>query len=304
MAAQIDSRDLVFFDFGDRVKLRVRGNDRLRFLNGQLTNDVRKATSSTAIEACALNAKGKMDAHLLLRAGPESFLLDADVDLRESLQPRLERYVIADDVQIDDVTDQLSLFHVLGSSAPKLSMQCEIVSANRFGSSGWDIWIEISKRDEMFRELSKTFSYCDSDCAEVFRIEQGIPRWGRELTAEIIPVEANLEERCIDYEKGCYIGQETISRMKMSGQRNKKLCGLIPKDKSPLARGMRLIAPGETKEAGWITSATESTRLGKPIALGYVKRGFNTTGSKLSAAAAENPSNATPVEIVDLPFAS
>ena len=106
--------------------------------------------------------------------------------------------------------------------------------------------------------------FIDSAAAEVMRIEQGLPRWGRELTDEIIPIEANLEQRTIDYEKGCYIGQEVISRIKMSGQTNKRLCGLISLNNTPLQPGMKLVAPSASgKEAGWITSATRSERLEK-----------------------------------------
>src|SRR5205807_2601077 len=150
---------------------------------------------------------------------------------------------------------------------------------NRFAGFGWDIWLEAKQRDRIFRQLSEEFDFCDVDCAEVFRIEQGIPRWGRELTAEIIPTEANLEGRAIDYEKGCYIGQEVISRIKMSGQTNKRLCGLISVDDIPLQPGMKLVAPSVPgKEVGWITSATRSETIEKEIALGYVKRGFNSAG--------------------------
>jgi len=133
-------------------------------------------------------------------------------------------------------------------------------------------------------------------------IEHGLPRWGRERTEEIIPIEANLEQRTIDYEKGCYIGQEVISRIKMSGQTNKRLCGLISLNDMPLQRGMKLVAPSASgKEAGWITSTTRSTRLGKEIALGYVKRGFNHPATKLEALSLE-PGGAIPVEVVSLPF--
>src|ERR1700738_893755 len=114
MKAQLRSLDRRFFDVSARVKLRVSGSDRLRFLNGQLTNDVRKATETNAIEACVLNAKGKMEAHLFVHAKVDSFILDADPALQSTLQGRLERYVIADDVQIEDVTAQLSIFHVIG----------------------------------------------------------------------------------------------------------------------------------------------------------------------------------------------
>ena len=235
---------------------------------------------------------------------PDCFFVDADPDLREALPARLERYVIADDVQIEDVSDRLSIFHVLGPSAPNLGHGERVVSVRRFIEPGWDVWIDSARHDSDFQQLSSGFRFVDAASAEVFRIEQGIPRWGRELTEEIIPIEANLEARAIDYEKGCYIGQEVISRIKMSGQTNKRLCGFVSQSDAPLSAGMKIIAPAEKdKEAGWITSATRSERLGKEIALGFMKRGFGSVGTKLDAVPPEN-SGAEPVgvEIVSLPF--
>ena len=107
-----------FLDLSARAKLRVTGADRFRFLNGQITNDLRKASETAAIEACVLNAKGKLNAHIFIAAVGESFLIDAEPDLRETLRARLERYVIADDVQIEDVTDEFSLFHVFTEEPP------------------------------------------------------------------------------------------------------------------------------------------------------------------------------------------
>jgi folate-binding protein YgfZ len=151
--------------------------------------------------------------------------------------------------------------------------------------------------------LSSAFGFVDPAVAEVMRIEQGIPRWGSELTEEIIPIEANLEQRTVDYEKGCYIGQEVISRIKMSGQTNKRLCGLISLDDVPLQPGMKLAAPSAAgREVGWVTTATRSERIGKEIALGYVKRGFNSPGTKLDAFSAENSAKPISVEVVPLPF--
>jgi folate-binding protein YgfZ len=305
MTAPLDPRDGAFFDLSARTKLRVTGSDRLRFLNGQVTNDVGKATPSSAIAACVLSAKGRMNAHVFVSAEPDGFLLDADPELRETLQPRLERYVIADDVQIEDLSDRLSIFHILGSTASGLPPGQRIVSANRFRKPGWDLWIESPQHDKMFEQLSAAIPFCDDASADVFRIEQGIPRCGRELTEEIIPVEAGLEESCVDYEKGCYIGQEVISRMKMSGQRSKTLCGLVAINDSPLVPGMRLATMSEeSKEVGWITSAARSERLENEIALGYVKRGFNFAGAKLGAFAPQDPggSAVARVEVVDLPF--
>jgi tRNA-modifying protein YgfZ len=300
------SEQAIFLELSGRAKFRITGTDRLRFLNGQITNDLRKASETSAIEACILNAKGKTDAHIYISASGDSFLVDAAADLREALKVRLERYVIADDVQIEDVTDQFSLFHLLSQQSPALD-HGRIVSVRRFAEPGWDIWGDAAQRHASLQELSSRWAPCDSDTAEVMRIEQGIPRWGRELTNDIIPIEANLEQRAIDYQKGCYIGQEVISRIKMSGQTNKRLCGLISLDNLPLQPGMKLAPPSASgKEVGWITSAARSERIGKEIALGYVKRGFNSAGTTLAAFVTEDseptPVGAIAVELVPLPF--
>ncbi len=306
MMAALETGKGAFFDFSGRTKLRITGSDRLRFLNGQITNDVCKTTESAATEACVLNAKGKLNAHIFLSAAPDGFCVDADSELRETLPARLERYVIADDVQIEDVTDRLSIFHVLSRVAPDVADCRRILSARRFAEAGWDIWTDSGLHDAVLNQLSSTFRVFDADLAEVFRIEQGIPRWGRELTEDIIPVEANLEERTIDYEKGCYIGQEVISRMKVSGQTNKRLCGLISLHDTPLRAGMKLVGTSANgRQVGWITSATRSERLGKEIALGYVKRGFNTPGPNLDAVVGSEGSGTQapiPVKVVPLPF--
>jgi tRNA-modifying protein YgfZ len=295
-----------FLDLSARTKFRIAGADRFRFLNGQITNDLRKASETVAIEACVLNAKGKMNAHIFVGSPGECFLVDAEPELGETLRARLERYVIADDVQIEDVTDQFSLFHVLSEESPTPE-HGRIVSVRRFAELGWDIWSDAACHDAVRQQLSSAFRFLDSAAAEVMRIEHGIPRWGFELTEEIIPIEANLEQRTIDYEKGCYIGQEVISRMKMSGQTNKRLCGLFSVKDVPFRPGMKLAVPSTAgKEAGWITSATRSERIGKEIALGYLKRGFNSSGTKLGARGPEDlgkeKPGPIPVEVVPLPF--
>ena len=294
-----ETERVLFLDLSARAKLRVTGADRFRFLNGQITNDLRKANETVAIEACVLNAKGKLNAHVFVTALGERFVIDAEPELRETLRTRLERYVIADDVQIEDVTEEFSLFHVL-TGEPPAPGSGRIVSARRFSSTGWDVWSDSARHDPVQHELALPCRFIDSAAADVMRIEQGLPRWGAELTDEIIPIEANLEERTIDYQKGCYLGQEVISRIKMSGQTNKRLCGLISLNNAPLQPAMKLVAPSASgKEAGWITSATRSRQLGKEIALGYVKRGFNSPGTNLNAFSSDA---AIPVEVVSLPL--
>ena len=128
---QRSGTERAFLDLSARAKLRVTGADRFRFLNGQITNDLRKASETVAIEACVLNAKGKVNAHIFIAAVGESFLIDAELELRETLRLRLERYIIADDVEIEDVTEQFSLFHVFTDEPPAFGSD-RIVSARRF----------------------------------------------------------------------------------------------------------------------------------------------------------------------------
>ncbi len=288
-----------FFDLSDRAKFRVGGADAFRFLNGQITNDLRKTNETEAIEACVLSAKGKINAHIFLRGLPAGdYQLDAAMDLRGALMERLERYIIADDVHIEDVTDQLGLFHVFAPVRPELPNEWRIVQARRFSDTGWDVWTSSEEKEKARAFLSEHFAFQGEAATERLRLAAGLPRWGRELSAEIIPIEANLEERCIDYEKGCYIGQEVISRIKMSGQTNKRLRGLVSLGGEPLAAEMRLQAMSEEREAGWITSSGSVG--GREVALGFVKRGFNDPGTKLRAVSADK---AIEVQVQALPFA-
>ena len=298
------AEDGAFFDLSDRVKLRITGGDRLRYLNGQITNDLRKATDNSAIRACVLNAKGRINADVFVISDGESFIIDAEAETREQLVTRLERYVIADNVRIEDVTEEFALLHLLGGKLSSVPARARLVQAERFGFPGTDLWLSRSEREPALQTLAARFSFCDETCAETLRIERGIPRLGRELTEEIIPTEANLETTAIDYAKGCYIGQEVISRIKMSGQTNKRLCGFVSTEEKPLTAGMRLITiTDDAKDVGWITSVTESARLAKWIALGFVKRGHQDLGTRFQARPAEaSPTAPTFVEIVRLPF--
>jgi len=152
MTQPFQAGQATFLDLSARTKFRIAGTDRFRFLNGQITNDLRKASETVAIEACVLNAKGKMNAHIFVGAHGECFLVDAEQELCETLRARLERYVIADDVQIEDVTDQFSLFHVLSEESPTPE-HGRIVSLRRLAEPGWDIWSDAACHDAVRQQL-------------------------------------------------------------------------------------------------------------------------------------------------------
>ncbi len=246
------------FDLSDRLKLRLTGGDRVRFLNGQVTNDVRKANANLSMAACILSAKGKMDALIFIGAGPEELIVDADAELTATLAARLERYLIADDVTIEDVTERFALFHVTGESAPTLPNEAHWRRGKRFGVAGWDLFVPAAERESVHQLLAAQRPDLRSGMRRAVAHRTGYSALGPGADRPDYPGGSELEDEAIDYAKGCYIGQEVISRMKISGQTNKRLCGLVSLDGSPLAPGMRLFPATKEREMGWITSATRS----------------------------------------------
>ncbi len=301
---------VALFDLGGRAKFTLTGADRVRYLNGQVSNDVRRLDASgggAALPACVMNAKGKMNGFVWISAGAECLRIDADPgrggasdleEFREAFGARLERYIISDDVTLTDTTDELQLLHMIGPGdiAEKLGplpSGVEWHRSRRYGLDGIDLlgptdllvgFVGAWDAGEAGQSLR-----VDAETEEVFRIEQGIPRWGAELDENTLPAEAGLDVSAIDFHKGCYIGQEVISRIKSVGRVNRHLCGFVAGES--LAAGISL-RDGE-KEAGVLTSVAWSFALDKAVALGYLKRGIE--AQRLAAGSTE-------VEVRGLPF--
>jgi tRNA-modifying protein YgfZ len=290
----------MFIDLSDRAKLRVTGPDRIRFLNGQLTNDLSRLEPGFSIHACALSAKGKLCGDLFVTPMTDAVLLDYESALRESLAARLEKYLVADEVEIEDVTEQYALFHVCDLVLPDAVVpEGTIAANNRFAMEGTDILVPATLSQIVPKLVNET--PVTESALEQFRIEQGIPRWGFELSEEVLPNEAGLDERAVSYTKGCYLGQEIISRIKSLGHVNRHLRGVLLKNKTELGVGDRLIAEG-SKEIGSITSACRSDRLDASIGLAYLKRGFDHSGAIYSILRPATSSLIGSAEVRSLPF--
>jgi len=266
----------MLFDLSDRAKLVLSGADALRFLNGQLTNDVGALAPGHVLYACALTVKGKLCADLYVTRLQDKIYLDCDPVLRDTLRARLERYIIADDVVLEEA--DLGLIHWLGRlDSAKIKNTPSPIQSNRFGIAGVDFWFPNSEKAALLEALPEPLSGPDE--TEVFRIERGIPRWGTELSESVIPNEAGLQNRAISYTKGCYVGQEVISRIKSIGHVNRHLCGLFTHVE--IISGDQLFSDSDGKAVGNVTSVCQSDRVGGIIALAYVRRGFDKPGSSL-----------------------
>jgi folate-binding protein YgfZ len=139
---------------------------------------------------------------------------------------------------------------------------------------------------------------------ERFRIERGIPRWGTELSEEVIPGEAGLDERAISYIKGCYLGQEIISRLRSLGHVNRHLLGVRLTSGASLQVGDQLVVEDGGKQIGNITSACFSDRLGGWIGLAFVRRGFDQPGTIYPVSRSATSGLIGSAEVRSLPFVS
>lgn len=244
--------------------LRLTGPDRIRYLNGQVTNDVRKLTPGQALWAGICSHKGKLEALVAISSQDAQLAVSGCSALRDFLPLRLEKYLIADDAVLTDVSNNLTLCHVISESPPVPGA----VRLNRYGMAGWDVWAS----PEAASDLLGRHRIISPASAELLRIEAGRPAWPEELDAGILPQEAGLDEFAIDFHKGCYIGQEVVSRLRSVGRVNKHLQKLWID--VPAKPGWRLYATGGggLEDVGWITSAAWHPKLQKSVALGYVRR--------------------------------
>ena len=307
------------FDFSFRAKFAMAGADRVRFLQGMVSNDVKKLAPGTGTYATLLNAQGHILADLRIYCTEDRFLIDTDTPLREKAIQVLRRYIIADKVTLEP----LSLFPIVFQgprSRPLLEKTLHIdfpaleeyghfqtnyagfpvrvVRASSTGEEGYEIWMAEKALMAIWGAAcgqAPTYDMlpCGSEALEALRIESGIPRYGTELGEDTLLLEANLLN-AVSFTKGCYIGQEIVERMRSRGHANWKLVGLTVSAPSPPAPETKLIAAG--KEVGEITSACVSPTLSKTIALAYVRREAAEPGTRLVLA------SGIPAEVATLPF--
>ncbi len=257
-------------DLSSRGKWRLSGPDRIRYLNGQVTNDVRRASAESALYACVTNLKGRIEGDVYIHVDGDSLVLDAPAALRESLGMRLGKYLIADDALLEDITDEWQLWHFFGESLVMpgvMSDGCRVVKSQRLNRPGHDLWVPAA--------LPVPFSHAPQlldEEMEAFRILQRVPAFPQELNADTFPQEAALEKTAMSFSKGCYIGQEILSRIKTTGKMPRELIAWEAE-----TAGGDLVAGAALhlaeKKIGQITSLTLQPESGRAVGLGFIRQG-------------------------------
>jgi folate-binding protein YgfZ len=245
-----------------------------------------------------------MCADVFVSIGPDGVLVDADPAVADTLPTRMERYIIADDVTMEDATESIAIVHFLGVKMDDVpeEIRAALVPSNRFGVAGHD-WFPPFRKDlaPAWEKITARLPVLSDALLDVIRIEHGIPRWGRELDENTLPHEAALDRTHVDFHKGCYIGQEVISRLRSVGHVNRELRGFVSAEGAPLTEGARIFsATDPTRDLGRITSAAFSFALDRPVAFGYLRR--DAAGAEFLAAAPEAPDAPVKITLHPLPF--
>lgn len=293
-------------DNSHRGKLRLSGKEHLKFLQGMLSNDVLKLETGRGLHATLLNVKGKMFADLYVYKEDDYVLIDMEPQILSGIYELLLKYRLSYKAQIDNITDDYLLLTFIGNRVKEFlgeflikqtlnqdSMSISklrykesdiiIVTPKRSKVDSLDIYIPTDRSEIVNELLGFEFNRIKScfigyDTYEIIRVEAGIPRYGVDMDENTIPIEAGLWD-ALNFEKGCYIGQEVIARIKWRGHVNRHL-SLIEVQGADVPSAKDKIF-SEDKEIGYITSPVFSYERNKVIALGYLRRGFNDPGTQI-----------------------
>jgi len=263
---------------GPRTLLRLTGADRIRFLNGQVTQDLKKLQPGQAVRAAIITAKGRLEADTRIAATADALWLETDFVLREVIRSRLEKFIVADDVTLEDFSTSYRLAHFPGLTEPppgspggSLSFQCA-----RFRKPGMDLWIPTSSNWIPTSSPAKEW--------EPLRIARGLPLWNIDVGPDTLPPEAGFESDAISSTKGCYIGQEVISRLRSVGHVNRHLCILGAGGREQVETALPLPIATTAMDGHAIGNLTSLASMdGQSLALAMIQRVHAQPGNSVLA---------------------
>lgn len=301
-------RTAALFALAGREVLEVRGGDRARWLDGQITQALPEADGAGGCYAFVLTPAGRIvaDVHVLVHS--DRIWLDTDRAALAPLRARLEKLVIADDVELADAGGGIAHLALEGpraaevlreatgaplalarDAAGRVSLGGAEIPVAAYGWSGeeaFQLFVPRSAREAVEAALLRTGRPLglvvgeEATLWDELRVEAGIPRYGAELGEDVLPAETGWLDRAVSFAKGCYVGQEVVARMASRGRVAHHLVGIVWPGEAPPAPGARLEAKG--RQIGEVTSSARSPRAGA-ISLAYVAHGSHEAGTPVHA---------------------
>lgn len=300
--------DCGVYDLGYREKVSLTGADRTRWLNGMVTNNIRDLPFGRGVYAFLLNPQGHILGDLYAYNLGESILVDTDADQLEKIIATFDHYIIMDDVVITGLSERMTSLGVAGPksravlaaagiSVPEIDplevvtpkcecdcgcMECRVARSEDLGRQSYEIWAAPHDVLKLWQALlaagAKPVGW---EALELDRIVSGLPRYGVDLRDRDLPQETG-QDRALNFNKGCYVGQEIVERIRSRGAVHRKFSGFVMDGAVEIAAGARITS--NEKEAGEITSAAVVAANGreKTVALGYIRREAGTPGHEIT----------------------
>jgi len=295
------------YDFGFRAKISLTGADRVRWLNGMVTNNIRDLAVGSGVYSFLLNPQGRILGDLYAYNRGESIVVDTDCSQVEKILATFDHYIIMDDVEVRNLSEQMTTLGVSGLRARQVLCDCGIqipetpplqifeatctcdcectkctaVRGEDFQVESYELWLEpkdVRKAwDALVAHGATPVGY---EALELLRISSGVPLYGVDIRERELPQETE-QARALNFNKGCYIGQEIVERIRSRGAVHRKFSGFMAEGAGEIAPGMKIVA-GE-KEVGEITSAATLQVPGgdRTIALGYLRRELSVPGHEV-----------------------
>lgn len=328
-------------DLSSRGRILVSGTEAVQFLNGLITNDMKTLAVNTWMPAAFPNVQGRLIASVrVVRLKDEgtdknvspAFLIDTEAATHERVLKTIERFTLAGDFRVTDITHQTAMLSVQGSKAVDVvraalsdtaadlllnqSIQIawsqgdengstpdsivsgvNVMRASHTGEDGFDFVVNADQAHGLWEALQNAGARPVGHAAlEILRVEAGIPRYGVDMDESNVVTEA-LDD-AVSYTKGCYVGQEIIARIKYRGHVAKKLAGVIFEQAVKVDAGATFLS-ADGKEVGRMTSVADSPRLGRTVALAYLKYDYLAAGTSVKAISGTEVFGAI---VTELPF--
>jgi glycine cleavage system T protein len=304
-------------------KFEATGRDRVSFLQGMLTNDLKALAPGQGCPAAFLDAHGKVQALLTVLALEDRLLLELPPGMAEKTIQALDTFLISEQVTFTDVTEAFAIFAVYGPEArvvledatgSPVSLEpyqhaervvggasARIVREDELGVPGFHVWVAAERAPDLWHALMaagrpRGLRPVGGTALASLRVEAGVPCFGHDVDETTLLPEVPLEH-LVSYTKGCYIGQEIVARIKYRGHVNRFLTGLTLDGSEVPASGAPVLVDGN--EVGRVTSVVNSIALKRPIALAYIRREHLEPGTPV---AVKHKDALIPARVTALPF--
>ena len=306
------------YDLGYRAKISLKGNDRVRWLNGMVTNNIRDLALGQGVYAFLLNPQGHILGALFAYNRGDSITVDTDLSQLEKILATFDHYIIMDDVEVANLSDQVTALGISGPESRRvlatagltlpetqpLQLQslnwrgadCTVVKGEDGQRDAYEIWIAQDRVKDLWDALlAAGATAVGTEAIEMHRIASGVPSYGVDIRERDLPQETE-QARALNFNKGCYVGQEIVERIRSRGAVHRKFTGFLAEGTDQISAGTKISA-GE-KEVGEITSATSVLLAGtaKTVALGYIRREVGLPGREVLI-------GSTKATVVQLPLA-